>query len=116
MPARVAVRSCGTAEDLADASFAGLHDTFLDVQGDDAVLDAVRRCWASLCNARAIHYRHDKGYDHYDAQLAVVIQRMVAADTAGVMFTANPLNTRTDEFVINASGGLGEGVVSGILT
>ena len=115
-PARVAVRSSGTAEDLAEASFAGLHDTFLDVAGDAAVLDAVRRCWASLWNARAIHYRHDKGYAHHEAHLAVVIQRMIAAECAGVMFTANPLNTRTDEFVINASWGLGEGVVSGILT
>ncbi len=114
--ALVAVRSSGTAEDLAEASFAGLHDTFLDIEGDAGVLDAVRRCWASLWNARAIHYRHDKGYAHHEAQLAVVIQRMVAAETAGVMFTANPLNTRTDEFVINASWGLGEGVVSGILT
>ena len=102
----VAVRSSGTAEDLAEASFAGLHDTFLDVEGDEGVLHAVRRCWASLWNARAIHYRHDKGFAHHEAQLAVVIQRMVAAQTAGVMFTANPLNTRTDEFVINASWGL----------
>ncbi|MSQ68942.1 MAG: hypothetical protein EXR83_12285, partial [Gammaproteobacteria bacterium] len=114
--ALVAVRSSGTAEDLAEASFAGLHDTFLDVAGDDAVLDAVRRCWASLWNAHAIHYRHDQGYAHHEAQLAVIIQRMVAAETAGVMFTANPLNSRTDEFVVNASWGLGEGVVSGILT
>ena len=114
--ALVAVRSSGTAEDRAEASFAGLHDTVLDVAGDDAVLAAVRRCWASLWNARAIHYRHDQGYARHEAQLAVIIQRTVAAETAGVMFTAHPLNSRTDEFVVNASWGLGEGVVSGILT
>ncbi len=114
--ALVAVRSSGTAEDLAEASFAGLHDTFLDVQGSDAVLAAVRRCWASLWTARAVHYRHDKGFDHIAIGLAVVVQRMVAADVAGVMFTANPLSLRTDEFVVNASWGLGESVVSGVVT
>ena len=112
----VAVRSSGTAEDLAEASFAGLHDTFLDVQGSEDVLQAVKRCWASLWTARAVHYRHDKGFEHADARLAVVVQRMVAAEVAGVLFTANPLNLRTDEFVINASWGLGEAVVSGIIT
>ncbi|MBX9605491.1 MAG: hypothetical protein K2Y51_04660 [Gammaproteobacteria bacterium] len=112
----VAVRSSGTAEDLAEASFAGLHDTFLDVQGADAVLAAVKRCWASLWTARAVHYRHQRGFDHADARLAVVVQRMVAAEMAGVLFTANPLNLRTDEFVINASWGLGEAVVAGIVT
>ena len=112
----VAVRSSGTAEDLTEASFAGLHDTFLDIEGTAAVLSAVRRCWASLWNARAIHYRHDKGYAHQEVLLAVVVQQMIPAAVAGVIFTANPLNTRTDEFVVNASWGLGEGVVSGILT
>ena len=112
----VAVRSSGTAEDLAEASFAGLHDTFLDVQGATDLLHAVKRCWASLWTARAVHYRHDKDFDHSGARLAVVVQRMVAADIAGVLFTANPLNLRTDEFVINASWGLGEAVVSGIIT
>ena len=114
--ALVAVRSSGTAEDLAEASFAGLHDTFLDIEGDDAVLVAVRRCWASLWTTRAIHYRHDKGFAHEDALLAVIVQQMIPSEVSGVMFTANPLNLRTDEFVINASWGLGEGIVSGILT
>ena len=72
-PAPVAVRSSGTAEDLAEASFAGLHDTFLDVQGDDDVLTAVQRCWASLWTARAVHYRHDNGFAHENALLAVVV-------------------------------------------
>ncbi len=112
----VAVRSSGTAEDLAEASFAGLHDTFLDIAGEGEVLVAVKRCWASLWTTRAIHYRHDKGFAHEDALLAVIVQRMIPSAVAGVMFTANPLNLRTDEFVINASWGLGEGIVSGILT
>jgi rifampicin phosphotransferase len=112
----VAVRSSGTAEDLAEASFAGLHETYLDIAGIDAVLDAVKRCWASMWTARALHYRHDKGFSHLDAKLAVTVQRMIPAQVAGVLFTANPLNLRTDEYVINASYGLGEGVVSGILT
>ena len=112
----VAVRSSGTAEDLAEASFAGLHDTYLDVRGSDAVLAAVRRCWASMWTARATAYRQRGGFDHATSRIAVVVQRMIAAEVAGVMFTANPLNRRTDEVVLNASWGLGEGVVSGILT
>ena len=112
----VAVRSSGTAEDLAEASFAGLHDTYLDVCGLDAVLAAVRRCWASMWTARATAYRNGNGFDHATARIAVVVQQMIASEVAGVMFTANPLNLRTDEIVLNASWGLGEGVVSGILT
>ena len=111
----VAVRSSGTAEDLAEASFAGLHDTYLDIRGGAAVLDAVRRCWASMWSARATAYRYRGGFDHVTAHIAVVVQQMVTAETAGVMFTGNPLTARTDEIVINASWGLGEGVVSGIL-
>jgi len=112
----VAVRSSGTAEDLAKASFAGLHDTFLDVRGEQELLDAVRRCWASMWTARATVYRQRGGFDHGTARVAVVVQRMVPAEVSGVMFTANPLTARTDEIVINASWGLGEGIVSGILT
>ena len=114
--AYVAVRSSGTAEDLAEASFAGLHDTYLDIRGDKQLLDAVKRCWGSMWTARSTSYRHHGGFDHATAALAVTIQKMVKADAAGVLFTANPLNARTDEFVVNASWGLGEGVVSGILT
>ncbi|CAN0262821.1 unnamed protein product, partial [Phaeothamnion confervicola] len=112
----VAVRSSGTAEDLVEASFAGLHDTYLDVRGGAALIDAVRRCWASMWSARATAYRYRGGFDHVTAHIAVVVQQMVAAEVAGVMFTGNPLTARTDEIVINASWGLGEAVVSGILT
>ncbi|MBX9605758.1 MAG: hypothetical protein K2Y51_06015 [Gammaproteobacteria bacterium] len=111
----VAVRSSGTAEDLALASFAGMYDTYLDVRGADALLDAVRRCWASMWTARVAAYRHQLGFDGEAERLAVVVQRMVEPHAAGVMFTANPLTARTDEIVINSSWGLGEGVVSGIL-
>jgi phosphohistidine swiveling domain-containing protein len=113
---RSAVRSSGTAEDLAESSFAGMHDTYLDIHGTTAILDAVKRCWASLWTARATSYRASRGFDHSVARLAVVVQEMVNADVAGVMFTANPLTARVDEFVINASWGLGEAVVSGQVT
>ncbi|MCA1841841.1 MAG: hypothetical protein LC792_01370, partial [Actinobacteria bacterium] len=112
----VAVRSSGTAEDLAEASFAGLHDTYLDIKGADALLDAVKRCWASVWTARATAYRNNKGFDHMQSGIAVVVQMMVEADVAGVMFTGNPMTGATDEIVINASWGLGEAVVSGVTT
>jgi rifampicin phosphotransferase len=111
-----AVRSSGTAEDLADSSFAGLHDTYLDISGIEAILAAVKRCWSSLWTARATAYRHDRGFAHSDARLAVVIQKMVDAKVAGVMFTANPVTAAVKEIVVNASWGLGESVVSGIVT
>ncbi|HZZ47839.1 MAG TPA: PEP/pyruvate-binding domain-containing protein [Pseudonocardia sp.] len=111
----VAVRSSGTAEDLAAASFAGLHDTYLDIQGIDEVVDAIKRCWASLWTARAASYRSNKGFGP-DVAMAVVVQKMVPSEVSGVMFTANPLTEATDEIVINASWGLGEGIVSGITT
>ncbi|MET8146617.1 PEP/pyruvate-binding domain-containing protein [Sphaerisporangium sp. NPDC005288] len=109
----VAVRSSATAEDLPDASFAGQQDTYLNVVGPEAVLDAVRRCWASLWTDRAVAYRAANGIDHAAVHLAVVIQRMVQAEVAGVMFTANPVTGRRREVVIDASPGLGESVVSG---
>lgn len=112
----VAVRSSGTAEDLAEASFAGQHDSYLDVRGDTDVLDAVRRCWASLWTGRACGYRQQKGFDHGEVRLAVVVQLMISSEVAGVMFTANPLSTAVDEYLVNASWGLGEGIVSGALT
>jgi rifampicin phosphotransferase len=112
----VAVRSSGTAEDLAEASFAGLHDTYLDITGASAVVDAVRRCWASMWTTRATAYRNTHGVDQATTCIAVVVQNMVVSDCSGVMFTANPLNTATDEIVINASWGLGEAVVSGAVT
>lgn len=109
----VAVRSSATAEDLPFASFAGQQDTFLNVVGIEAVLDAVSRCWASLWTDRAVSYRSANGIDHSDVALAVAVQEMVDSATAGVMFTANPLTGRRHEAVIDASPGLGEAVVSG---
>lgn len=112
----VAVRSSGTAEDMEMASFAGLHDTYLHIIGVDDVLAAVRRCWASMWSARATAYRQKLEIDHMATSIAVVVQKMVDAEIAGVMFTANPLTVRNDELVINASWGLGEGIVSGVVT
>ncbi|MFC6085544.1 PEP/pyruvate-binding domain-containing protein [Sphaerisporangium aureirubrum] len=109
----VAVRSSATAEDLPDASFAGQQDTYLNVTGPEAVLDAVRRCWASLWTDRAVAYRAANDIDHGAVRLAVVIQEMVPARVAGVMFTANPVTGRRRETVIDAAPGLGEAVVSG---
>ncbi|WP_436759227.1 PEP/pyruvate-binding domain-containing protein [Streptosporangium sp. V21-05] len=109
----VAVRSSATAEDLPHASFAGQQDTHLNVIGADAVLDAVRRCWASLWTDRAVAYRAANGIGHDTVRLAVVVQEMVQSEVAGVMFTANPVTGRRREAVIDASPGLGEAVVSG---
>jgi phosphohistidine swiveling domain-containing protein len=109
----VAVRSSATAEDLPSASFAGQQDTYLNVVGTQAVLDAVRRCWASLWTDRAVSYRAGAGIDHRAVQLAVVVQQMVDAQVAGVLFTADPVTGRRTRSVIDASPGLGEAVVSG---
>lgn len=114
--ASVAVRSSATAEDLASASFAGQQDTYLNVQGPDAVTAAVIDCWASLWTARAMAYRSRERLDPATVRLAVVVQRMVESDAAGVMFTANPSNGRRDQVVISAAWGLGESVVSGAVT
>ncbi|MER5262568.1 PEP/pyruvate-binding domain-containing protein [Actinosynnema sp. NPDC002837] len=112
-PGPVAVRSSATAEDLPDLSFAGQHDTFLDVSGDE-VLNAVKRCWASLWTARAVAYRARNGIT--DVAIAVVVQQMVAADAAGVLFTANPVTGARTETVVNAAPGLGEALVGGTVT
>ena len=110
------VRSSATAEDLPFASFAGQQDTYLGVLGAEQVLDAVRRCWASLWTDRAVAYRGTQSIDHRTARLAVVVQAMVHSETAGVLFTANPVTGRRREAVIDASPGLGEAVVSGAVT
>jgi pyruvate,water dikinase len=112
----VAVRSSATAEDLASASFAGQQDTYLNVHGADALMEAVVNCWASLWTSRAMAYRAREGIRPEDVRLAVVVQQMVAADAAGVMFTANPATGRRDEIVIGAAWGLGESVVSGAVS
>ncbi|MET3162054.1 UNVERIFIED_ORG: pyruvate,water dikinase [Arthrobacter sp. UYEF10] len=109
----VAVRSSATAEDLPSASFAGQQDTYLNVVGAAAVVEAVRDCWASLWTDRAVSYRASRGIDPAVVSLAVVVQRMVDATAAGVLFTANPLTGRRKQAVIDASPGLGEAVVSG---
>ncbi len=109
----VAVRSSATAEDLPFASFAGQQDTFLNVVGAEAVVAAVRGCWASLWTERAVSYRSANGIDHRTVRLAVVVQRMVDSEVAGVLFTANPVSGTRTESVIDASPGLGESVVSG---
>ncbi|TCP56165.1 pyruvate,water dikinase [Tamaricihabitans halophyticus] len=112
----VAVRSSATAEDLPDMSFAGQQDSFLNINGADALLDAVKRCWASLWTARAIGYRARYGIAPEDVALAVVVQRLIPAEAAGVLFTANPLNGARNELMINAAWGLGESVVGGQVT
>jgi pyruvate,water dikinase len=109
----VAVRSSATTEDLPEASFAGQQDTFLNVAGDEALLEAVVRCWSSLWTARAIGYRSRNGIEHQGAALAVVVQEMVESETAGVLFTANPLTGKRTETVVDATLGLGEALVSG---
>jgi pyruvate,water dikinase len=112
----VAVRSSATAEDLPGASFAGQQETYLNIRGADAVLAAAKKCWASLWTARAIAYRAKNGIDQEAVALAVVVQEMVNADAAGVLFTANPVNGYRDEIVINAAWGLGEAIVGGLVT
>ena len=112
-PIPVAVRSSATAEDLPSASFAGQQETYLNIVGIEAVLTAIQHCWASLWTDRAVNYRANLSIDPRTVRLAVVIQRMVNAQVAGVLFTANPLTGRRRESVIDANPGLGEAVVSG---
>ena len=112
----VAVRSSATAEDLPEASFAGQQDTFLNVQGYGEVLAAVKRCWASLWTARAIGYRLRQGIGMEGLSLAVVVQLLVPAEAAGILFTANPVTGRRDQALISAAWGLGEAIVGGQVT
>ena len=111
----VAIRSSATAEDLPEASFAGQQDTYLYVSGIDAVLEYIRKCWASLFEARAIFYREENDFEHAKVLIAVVVQKMANADKAGVMFTVNP-STGEEIALIEGSWGLGEAVVSGDVT
>jgi pyruvate,water dikinase len=114
-PVDVAVRSSATAEDLPDASFAGQQETYLNVQGHAMLLDACKRCFASLFTDRAISYRTDKGFDHFTIALSIGVQRMVRSDlaTAGVMFSIDTETGFRDAVLINAAFGLGENVVQG---
>ena len=109
----VAVRSSATAEDLPDASFAGQQETYLNIQGENEVLDAVK---VSLWTARAIAYRVKNGIKQEIVALAVVVQKLVFSDASGVMFTLNPINGRRSEMIVNAAWGLGESVVSSLVT
>ena len=112
----VAVRSSATAEDLPDASFAGQQDTYLWVCGAGDVVEHVRDCWASLFTARAMKYRHDANLGQIDVLMSVAVQKMVNARAAGVAMTLDPLNGDRTKIVIDASYGLGELVVSGVVT
>jgi pyruvate,water dikinase len=114
----VAVRSSATAEDLPEASFAGQQDTFLNITGEDALLEACRHCYASLFTDRAISYRQEKGFDHLEVALSIGVQKMVRADdaSAGVLFSIDPETGFPEVVVINAAWGLGENVVQGTVT
>ena len=112
----VAVRSSANAEDLPGLSFAGQQETYLNVKGGNALLKAVRNCWASLWTAQAISYRHENDIEQGSVAMAVVVQIMVPADVAGILFTANPATGERTEMIVNASFGLGEAVVGGQVT
>lgn len=110
-----AVRSSATAEDLPNASFAGQQDTYLNIKGKDAILKHIARCWASLFTDRAVTYRIQNGFDHRKGYLSVVIQRMVFPKASGIMFTADPVTSNRKVLSIDASFGLGESLVSGLV-
>ncbi|HEY8346186.1 MAG TPA: PEP/pyruvate-binding domain-containing protein [Symbiobacteriaceae bacterium] len=112
----VAVRSSATAEDLPEASFAGQQETFLNITGGQQVVEAVRRCWSSLWTPRALAYRIRNGIAPQDVALAAVVQRLIPAEVAGVLFTADPLTGHRGRMVIDGAWGLGESVVSGAVT
>ncbi len=109
----VAVRSSATAEDLPDASFAGQQATFLNIRGKKDLVQAVKDCWASLFEPRAIFYRERKGFEHEKVLMSVIVQKMVDSESAGVMFTSNPVTNDESEISIEAAWGLGEAVVAG---
>jgi pyruvate,water dikinase len=111
-----AVRSSATAEDLPDASFAGQQDTYLNVIGETELLTAVQRCWVSLFTDRAILYRVQNQFSHRDVQLSVVVQQMVMAEKSGILFTADPLTGHRHTLTIDASFGLGEALVGGLVS
>lgn len=115
-PVRVAVRSSAADEDGGEHSFAGQHETLLNVHGVEAVIEAVRRCWASAWSARAAGYRAQRGLAAEQPRLAVLVQQLVPADVSAVAFSVNPLTSNREEVVINASWGLGESLVGGTVT
>ena len=112
----VAVRSSAVDEDGAVASFAGQHETYLNIVGADAIIQAVTRCWESARSERALEYRRQQGLSVNRPQLAVLVQQLVASDVSAVVFSANPITGSRDEIMINASWGLGESIVGGTVT
>ncbi|UYX49957.1 phosphoenolpyruvate synthase [Bacillus thuringiensis] len=111
-----AVRSSATAEDLPYASFAGQQDTYLNIIGKEAILQHVRKCWASLFTERAVIYRIQNGFDHNQVSICVVVQRMVFPEASGILFTADPITSNRKVLSIDASFGLGEALVSGLVS
>ena len=111
-----AVRSSATAEDLPSASFAGQQDTYLNIKGSQEILHAVRRCWASLFTERAAVYRSQNGFAHGSVFLAVIVQRMIFPQVSGILFTADPVSSNRKMLSIDASYGLGEALVSGVVS
>jgi len=112
----VAVRSSAVDEDGVGASFAGQHETYLNIVGADAIIQAVTRCWESARSERALEYRRKQGLSVERLQLAVLVQQLVASDVSAVVFSANPITGSRDEIMINASWGLGESLVGGTVT
>ena len=112
----VAVRSSATAEDLPDASFAGQQRTFLNVEGETHLIEAVRECWASLFEPRAIFYREEKGFDHFKVGLAIPVQKMIQSAVSGIVFTCDPVTGEKNKIVVDAIYGLGELIVQGEVT
>ncbi|HZH79471.1 MAG TPA: PEP/pyruvate-binding domain-containing protein [Archangium sp.] len=110
-----AIRSSATAEDLPTASFAGQQDTYLNIIGTSEILKHISKCWASLFTERAVTYRLQNGFDHRKVQLAVVVQKMVFPQAAGILFTADPVTSNRKVSSIDASFGLGEALVSGLV-
>ena len=109
------MRSSATAEDLPTASFAGQQDTYLNIIGKEAILKHISKCWASLFTERAVIYRLQNGFDHRKVYLSVVIQKMIFPEAAGIMFTADPVTSNRKVLSIDASFGLGEAMVSGLV-
>jgi pyruvate,water dikinase len=112
----VAVRSSALDEDGSDASFAGQHDTYLNIRGTDAVLDAVQRCVRSAISSEAMAYREERGLPLVDVRIAVLVQQLVPSDVSAVVFSANPITGSRDEVMINSNWGLGESIVGGSVT
>ena len=112
----VAVRSSTTSEDLPNSSYAGQQETYLFIKGIQAVKEHIKKCWASLWNSYALFDRHDKSIEHFNVTMGIIIQQMINSKKSGVVFTANPINNENTELLINASWGLGEAVVAGMVT